>query len=477
MDRKLNVCLLNDSFPPLIDGVSNAVVNYATIIQQKYGEATVVTPDYPDADDSAFPFAVERYPSIDTTKLVGYRAGNALDLNYLSKIYEKKFDVLHSHCPIASTYMARLIREGDYKPIVLTYHTKFDIDIKRAINNRLIQQSAINLLISNVNACDDVWCVSRGAGENLRSLGYKGEYIVMNNGVDFEKGKKPQSEVDAVKAEYGIRNDVPVYLFVGRMMWYKGIRIILDALRILKSHGQDFQMVFVGEGGDLEEILRYTLELKIEDNCLFTGAIRDREKLKTLYCGVDLFLFPSTFDTNGLVVREAAASGIASVLVKGSCAAEDVSDGVNALLIEENADSLAQVLLNPDHSVDYYHRLGDKAMEDLYCSWEQAVDKAYERYLYVIELEKQKPLRLEPPRLFDGFFDAWGNLATGLKIVNQMTRSLEEGMYATSRRINGFIDRTTGNTAQKVNDFIDEKVGLTSKRIAEFLDSLDKRKQ
>ena len=42
--KELTVCLLNDSFPPLIDGVANAVVNYAKIIQERYGRAIVATP-------------------------------------------------------------------------------------------------------------------------------------------------------------------------------------------------------------------------------------------------------------------------------------------------------------------------------------------------------------------------------------------------------------------------------------------------
>ena len=67
--------LLNDSFPPLIDGVANTVVNYAAHLTQNGDSAVVMTPYYPDIDDSAFPFPVLRYPSIDTTRLVGYRAG------------------------------------------------------------------------------------------------------------------------------------------------------------------------------------------------------------------------------------------------------------------------------------------------------------------------------------------------------------------------------------------------------------------
>ena len=45
--EKRSVCLINDSFPPVIDGVANAVTNYASIIQRSFGDATVVTPYYP----------------------------------------------------------------------------------------------------------------------------------------------------------------------------------------------------------------------------------------------------------------------------------------------------------------------------------------------------------------------------------------------------------------------------------------------
>lgn len=71
----LNVCLMNDSFPPVIDGVANTILNYAEIINAKLGKATVVTPEYPDVQDD-FPFPVVRYPSLSVTeKLCNYRMG------------------------------------------------------------------------------------------------------------------------------------------------------------------------------------------------------------------------------------------------------------------------------------------------------------------------------------------------------------------------------------------------------------------
>ena len=50
-------------------------------------------------------------------------------------------------------------------------------------------------------------------------------------------------------------------------------------------------------------------------------------------------------DTNGLVVREAAACGLASVLIKDSCAAEGITDGRNGFVIDENADAMASLLI------------------------------------------------------------------------------------------------------------------------------------
>lgn len=382
--EKLSVCLLNDSFPPVIDGVANAVLNYARIIQEGLGSTVVGVPDYPGVTDS-YSFPVVRYPSFDTTKLVGYRAGYPFSPRALDALAEFAPDIIHSHCPVMSTVMARALRERLDIPVVFTYHTKFDIDIRRAISGHLLQQTAIRLLVDNISACDEVWVVSRGAGENLRSLGYAGDYIVMENGVDFPRGPVSQEKCEALRQELALPPEVPVYLFVGRMMWYKGIRIILDALAALRRSGQDFRMLLVGDGMERQEMEQLVKELRLDDVCIFTGAIRDREKLRTYFSLSDLFLFPSTFDTNGIVVREAAACGTASVLVQDSCAAEDVTEDGNALLIEENAASLKALLERVGTNRPALRDLGQRALEQLYLSWEDSVTRAYARYGTVLD--------------------------------------------------------------------------------------------
>ena len=380
-----SICLINDSFPPVTDGVANAVVNYAKILTENGKQATVVTPAYPGADDSQFEFPIVRYPSVDLTKLVGYHAGFPFSSQTLETLVKRNFDLIHCHCPVTSAMLARALRDRIHVPLVFTYHTKFDIDIANAIKGKLLQEEAKKVLVDNITACDEVWTVSHGAGENLRAIGYEGDYIVMPNGVDFPQGRVEDALIAQVTEGYDLPENVPVFLFVGRMMWYKGIRIILEGIAKLRESGQDFRMVFVGGGNDKDEIVALTEKLGLSDRVFFSPPIHDRNLIRAWYCRADMFLFPSTFDTNGLVVREAAACALGSVLVAGSCAAEDVTDNVSGVLIEENADSMAAKLEELCREPEAMKRIGEAAQRDIYISWEDAIGHAWERYAVVID--------------------------------------------------------------------------------------------
>ena len=439
------ICLLNDSFPPIIDGVSNAVLNYARIIEQNHGHSMVVTPEVPGADDSVYEFPVIRYPSIDTRKLVGYVTGYPFSPDAAYRIKEENAGLLHVHCPIMSCFLARQLHESMDLPLVLTWHTKYDIDIANAIRNKRLQESAVNALLRNVSACNEVWTVSSGAGENLRSLGYEGEYIVMPNGVDLPHEEASEDMISSVASGYDLPHNVPVFLFIGRLMWYKGLRIILDALARLHHEGCDFRMVFVGGGGDEAEVKAYAAELGLERKVIFTGIISDRRKLRSWYTAADLFLFPSTFDTNGLVVREAAACNTASVIIKNSCASEGVKDGRNGFLIDENSDSLAARLRKLIAAPELVRAVGHNAGSDIYISWEDSVAKAYERYCIVIDRYKSGCYKKRLPYDYD-FFRAQGELMETLGDIQAAGRNLRQDAEALQEEIDQSI-RSARNKA------------------------------
>ena len=425
MADKMNICLINDSFPPIIDGVANAVLNYASIIQKEYGSATVATPYYPGADDSAYPYKVVRFPSIDTTKLVGYRAGFPFSAETLEEIQSQNIDLIHTHCPITSTFLARTLRDTLDAPVVLTYHTKFDIDIANAIRGRLLQKGAIKALVENISACDEVWAVSRGAGENLRSIGYTGDYVVMENGVDIPKGRVPEEAVAKATAGFDLPEGVPVFMFVGRMVWYKGLRCIIEAMAELAAKGQDFRMVFIGGGADKEAAEALAEQLGIGGRCIFTGAVYDRDIIRAWYCRGDLFLFPSEFDTNGLVVREAAACGLASMLIEGSCAAEGITDGETGFLIKNTSADMAAKLLEILRHPEIMHTVGENAMNRIYISWEDSVKHAAERYQVV--LDNYRSGKYERRRKFtDEWFKMNGEFLEGIAKVQEFTERTPE---------------------------------------------------
>lgn len=452
----MNVCLLNDSFPPVIDGVANTVFNYASILQ-KNGLADVVvgTPKYPDVDYDSYPFKVIAYKSIDTTRFVnGYRAGNPFVIKELMELEENSPDIIHSHCPFASTLLARELRTRCEAPIVFTYHTKFDVDIAKSVKQKFLRREAVRALVSNIAACDEVWVVSEGAGENLKSLGYEGDYRVVINGVDFPKGLAKDDKVREVTGSYNLPEGVPVFLFVGRMMKYKGLPLIIEALEKLHADGTDFRMVFVGSGADADEIKsmaeRAGLYNGSDSKCIFTGPIYDREALRAWNTRADLFLFPSTYDTNGIVVREAAACALASVLIAGSCAAEGITDDRNGFLIEEDAGSMYELLSKLSSDIEHMRQVGVNAMEEIYISWESSVANAYDLYGTVIENKKAGLYNTKRHRIGGAM----------IEFTDDVLYELGEHFMAPIRLIDNVLDDMLDNVGEIRTDIAEKIHGI-----------------
>ena len=144
-------------------------------------------------------------------------------------------------------------------------------------------------------------------------------------------------------------------------------------------------MLFVGDGYDRPEIQSYVEERGLSEDCIFTGAIYDREMVRAYFTLADMFLFPSTYDTNGIVVSEAAACACPSLLIEGSCAAERVVHMDTALLAKEDAADLADAIIFACDHPQVMKRIGEAALDKVYLSWEDAVAIAYDRYQTVVE--------------------------------------------------------------------------------------------
>lgn len=390
MSNKLKIAIGTEAFPPTIDGTSTVAKCYADIINNQLGQAVVVTPKNPNQEDYKYPYEIYRYKSLFTFG-EGYPVGWPFKEEFATDIIAKGFDVLHSHCPIATSYFFRRINRIHRIPQILTYHTKYEYDFDQRIPTFALRHRAYGFLLNNIKSADEVWITSKGTVDSLRKVGYEGDYVVMPNGCDLPKVHCTDEDHTMIRRKHNIPEGVPILIFVGRMMWYKNIKIILDACKILKDRGRDYRMIMVGMGPDELAIKKYTRKLMLDDKVIYTGQLLDRHELQIYYSAADLLVFPSQFDTNGLVVREAAASATPAILVKGSCASEGIVDAQTGFICFETAHSVASKIDKIIDNKDLLERVGINAQNDIYISWEDSIKNAYNRYQIVIDNFNSKP--------------------------------------------------------------------------------------
>ena len=108
MENGLKIAIGTEAFPPTVDGISTVAKCYAGIINEKLGTATIVVPEIPNSYDYKFPYEIYRYKSLFTFG-EGYPVGWPFKRQFAEDIINRNFDVLHSHCPVATSYFFRRV--------------------------------------------------------------------------------------------------------------------------------------------------------------------------------------------------------------------------------------------------------------------------------------------------------------------------------------------------------------------------------
>jgi glycosyltransferase involved in cell wall biosynthesis len=173
--------------------------------------------------------------------------------------------------------------------------------------------------------------------------------------------------------------------FVGQISWKKNIRLILEALHELSKKRSDVHMLFAGEGPDQKAVLEFTRKLSLEKHIHFLGRISDRRELMSVYAASDIFLFPSVYDNDPLVVKEAAACSTPSLLVRGANAAELVRDNKNGFLIDHDSGVCASRLNTILDNKQLLQEAGVQARHTIYRSWETVAEEVVDRYRELID--------------------------------------------------------------------------------------------
>ena len=375
--KRANVGLFCDVFPPVMDGVSVCMENYAYWIQKKVGGVAVVTPQVPGTDYSVHDYKVFDYMSIPVPMRHPYVTGIAeIDPTYLAKVATTRFKIVHAHCPFSSGQAALRIARVQKIPLVATFHSKYRDDFS-GILPKVAVDLWIDAIIDFYERADMVWVPQESVVEVIREYGFKGHVEVMDNGSDLVADYPEKYFVEA-RQRLGIAPEEFVMLFVGQHIWQKNPRLIIESLAQIPD--VPFRMYFFGVGHAAEEMKQLVSEKGLDSKVTFVGSITDRDKLKDYYAASDLFLFPSLYDNAPLVVREAAALHTPAVMAKGATASTILTDGENGFLVDNDPAAMAQLLRSLIYDPERVHRVGVQASRTIVRSWEDCVEEVIDRY-------------------------------------------------------------------------------------------------
>lgn len=377
--------LFNDSFPPIIDGVTLTVVNYAEHLEKSGKQPLMVTPHNPESYATSYPQL--RYFSLPIWNRHPYRYGYPkLDFRIWRALTRSRLRLAHSHSPFSAGRLAVYASRKHNVPLIGTFHSKYRTDLEHSFRHcPWMTKFTMSRIRSFFAACDEIWIPQARVEETVREYGITGKVIVVENGNDFAglDGDRPADFKRAAREKLGIPSEKLALLFVGQHIWEKGIGLIADALFLLKGK-VDFRMDFIGNGYAWDQLKRMVEKFGLSNHVCIHGCMSDREQLIRHYAAADLFLFPSFYDNAPLVVREAAAFSTPSMLLKDSTASEIIRDGSNGFLADNSAESYAANISKLASARDEIKTVGANARRTLVRSWDDVMAEVTDHYDRVI---------------------------------------------------------------------------------------------
>lgn len=135
------------------------------------------------------------------------------------------------------------------------------------------------------------------------------------------------------------------FLFVGKLLWRKGLGELLQAMKLLRGRHPDvaFSLTVVGDGDERAAIEALAKELELSELVNFTGWIDKREVLQMHWKAADILVMPSSLHKEGVprVIDEALSQGLPVVATEIGGVSDEFSARGEVLLVHPaDADAL-----------------------------------------------------------------------------------------------------------------------------------------
>lgn len=254
------------------------------------------------------------------------------------KLVFVKFDVIDvDHMPFFPLFSARIVTWLRWKKLHATWHEVWGREYwfeyfkgLAGVFGYLVERLAF--LMPNIIISNSVNTTSR-----LRQAGYKREIRTISLGVDLDGIYAANSEVEP--------SDV---IFVGRLLDHKNADLLVKAVAIVKKIKPNIICKIIGDGPEKFNLELLIKKLRVMGNIQIIDSIEDNNDLYSTMKASKMLVLPSVREGFGLVVVEANAAGIPVITTshQNNAAKDLIDEGVNGLLVEPEAASLADGIIH-----------------------------------------------------------------------------------------------------------------------------------
>jgi glycosyltransferase involved in cell wall biosynthesis len=296
----MRVLQVNKYYSPVIGGVEQVIQDVAEGLSRLHGvdtEVLVCSENAPWGRDAVRGVPVFRARSF--RKALGMPLAPGFFAAYRRLI--RDCDVIGFHMPFPLSAIAYSLMGSDRAKVVVHYHC----DIVRQKHLGLVYNPFLNRLLGGADAiCASSPNLVTGSPVLQR---FSGKCIPLPYAINERVARRPSSEeVSALRERLGIAPDRKVVLHVGRLVYYKGLEPLLDAMPAV-----DATLVVVGDGPLAEPLRRQAEALGLSSRVIFCGAVSD-DDLPVHYEIGDVFVLASTAvaEAYAIVQMEAMAHGL-----------------------------------------------------------------------------------------------------------------------------------------------------------------------
>jgi glycosyltransferase involved in cell wall biosynthesis len=258
----------------------------------------------------------------------------------LRRIIERRApDIVLTH-HVKSHFLMKLSRLWQKYAWVAFHHGYTKTHFREHLYNRMDRLS--------LPTANRVITVCEAFARELKSAGVPRERIsVQHNSIRPER-RASAEEAQAVRAQFGIAEDEPLVLAIGRLSSEKAHIDLINAFQHLQSDNPELnaKLIIVGDGPERENLEAAVRSKGLDGRVHFAGHKSD---VKPYYTAADLFVLPSHSEGSPYVLLEAMVAKVAVVATAVGGVPEMVEDQVSALLVpprdpQRMAAGIARVL-------------------------------------------------------------------------------------------------------------------------------------